>query len=214
MIKRADSGYSLVEMLATLLVLSSVFLLILSGVGTTRRVWERSDARSGSVDSVIATQNTLRMRLEQAFPQTRFDRSAPYVDFKGELDHLSFLSPASDYQGRQALRHYDLQLTSQGELVLASTSDVAAGSSSQPAVLLEDVSGLTISYFGDAPGSGAAGWQPVWQSRSRLPGLVRILVEFPPGDTRVWPELIVRPAATTDSQCVLDVGTGKCRGRA
>jgi hypothetical protein len=34
------------------------------------------------------------------------------------------------------------------------------------------------------------------------------------GDPRVWPELIVHPAATVDSLCVIDAATGDCRGRA
>jgi len=214
--RRSDAGYSLVEMLAALVVLGSIFLLIVSGIGTTHRVWERSDARLGSVETVVEAQNVLRTRLEHAYPQSRFDASAPYVDFRGEADRLDFLSPASGNGGRQALRRYDVALTSAGELVLESVSDVAAQSakSSDRAVLLRAVEGLSLLYYGSPASGGVNEWQPRWVSRSRLPGLILIRLQFPPGDSRIWPELIVHPSATVDTQCVLDTRTGKCRGRA
>jgi general secretion pathway protein J len=79
--------------------------------------------------------------------------------------------------------------------------------------LLKNVEGLTILYYGSPPGGGVDGWQPRWAARGRLPSLIWIRLQFPPGDGRIWPELIVHPSATVDTQCVLDIKIGKCRGR-
>ena len=56
-------------------------------------------------------------------------------------------------------------------------------------------------------------WHDQWQGRQALPLLMRVRVEFPPEDTRAWPDLLIKPFATVDTMCVLTVMTGKCRGR-
>jgi len=210
---RADAGYSLIEALAALIVLGTTFVLIVSGIGTSRRVWERLDTQSNGIAAIVAAQTLLRDRIEQAFPQTRFDASAPYVDFHGEAESVQFLSPAIGAEGRQALRRYDLDLSPQGELVLSSASGLLKPEVAQPnrRVLLRDVNAISIAYFGPRADK-SVGWATRWQSHAALPLLVRLQVQF--RDGHYWPDLIVHPAATVDSLCVLDVARGLCRGRA
>lgn len=212
---RGDGGYTLIELLATLLVLGSVFLLLTSGIGTSRRVWEHADARSDATDVVVSAQNLLRASLEHAFPQTRLDGSSPYVDFKGETSSLSFLAKGADRSG-SALSRYDVKVSEGGDLEMDTSSDLAAeGTPTRNQPLLHGVESVSFAYFGTPPGGkGAAGWQPRWQSRATLPNLVKVHVELPPGDRRVWPDLIVHPLPNTDTLCVLDRRTGSCRGRA
>jgi len=210
---RGDGGYSLVEVLAALILLGTTFVFLASGIGTSRRVWERLDAKSDAVSSVVAAQALVRHRIEQAFPQTRFDASTPYVDFHGEANSLEFLSPATNAQGLQALRRYALSLSPGGEVVLTSVSDtLPAGAPPQERrVLLSGVSAMVLSYWGRRPDK-TSGWMQSWTSQAVLPSLVRLDVQF--SDGRYWPALMVHPAATVDSLCVLEIGRGRCRGRA
>jgi len=53
----------------------------------------------------------------------------------------------------------------------------------------------------------------VWTLPSRLPRLVRVKIEFPDGDARFWPELLVAPRIDVDVGCVYDALTKRCRGR-
>ncbi|MFM6830399.1 MAG: hypothetical protein ACKOVA_08750, partial [Novosphingobium sp.] len=80
-------------------------------------------------------------------------------------------------------------------------------------VLLPAVDRLAISYFGPVPGSTEQRWQPEWYDRTEPPALVRIAIGFREGDRRIWPDLIVRPAATSSSTCRLDRVTGRCEAR-
>jgi general secretion pathway protein J len=212
---RNEDGYSLIELLATLLILSSVFLLLVSGVGTARGVWSRSDRSYQDVDAVVDTQHQLRVLLEHAFPQTRYDASAPYVDFVGNSDKVSFLSPADDVQDARPLQRYELAVDPGGNLILSAADDASRKSEMRPkSILLSGVEAISISYYGRASAGAGVGWQPEWRSRPNFPGLISIHVEFSPGDRRFWPDLLVHPASTQDSNCVLDVHTGGCRGRA
>lgn len=212
---RDEGGYTLIELIATLLVLGSVFLLLASGIGTSRRVWEHADARSGADDAVVSAQNLLRSNLEHTFPQTRLDGSSPYVDFAGEASSISFLAKGGD-RSSSALARYELNVSEGGDLELGASSDLAKeGTQISNDTLLHGIESISIAYFGPPPGGkGTAGWQPRWQNRATLPSLVRVHVEFPPGDRRVWPDLIVHPLPNTDTLCVLDQRTGGCRGRA
>jgi hypothetical protein len=47
-----------------------------------------------------------------------------------------------------------------------------------------------------------------------LPELVRIRVGFAPGDRRVWPDLIIRPAVTIDGTCRVNRTARQCRADA
>jgi len=213
---RRDAGYSLVELLATLAILGSMFMLLVSGIGTTHQVWARSNANAGDVAAIVAAQSLLRTRIEKAYPQTRFDASAPYVDFKGAADSVEFLSAATDAEGRQALRRFDIRVNGSGDLVLHSVSNIAGKGTavSDDQVLLPGVESASVAYYGANVTGGGQDWQSRWQSRPGLPLLVRLHLQFPPGDRRYWPDLIVKPSATVDSMCVLDPRNGRCRGRA
>jgi len=81
-------------------------------------------------------------------------------------------------------------------------------------VLLHNVQGFDIAYYGVAPPDNRPAWLCDWERQPMPPQLIRIRVQFAPQDPRVWPELLIKPFATVDSMCVLMVRVGKCRGRA
>jgi general secretion pathway protein J len=209
---RADAGFSLVELLVSVALLGLLSLLMLNGVFSGRRVWERLENRTAAVESVEAAQTTLRARLQRSFPLARYDASAPYVDFEGEADTLSFLAPPALAARPAALRRFTLGVSGTGDLVLVSASDLAldAREASAEEVLLSGVQSVDIAYWGAAPPDGGVRWRSRWVSQPTPPELVRIRVVLAPGDRRFWPELLVRPAADLASNCVLDPVTGLC----
>lgn len=209
-----DSGFSLVELLVSLAILGLLSLMLLQGVFSGRRVWERLDSRAVRLETVEDAQSALRDRLERAFPLTRYDASAPFADFQGEAKVVRFLAPPPLSARPAALRRYTLGLTTSGDLVLTSASDVAldAARASEQTVLLRNVRSVDFTYWGVAPPDNVERWRPTWRARPTTPQLVRIRLAFQPGDRRVWPELIVRPAANVGSACVVDATTGACRG--
>lgn len=210
------AGFSLVELLVSLAILGLLSLLLLNGVFSGRRVWERLETRQSALEDVEGAQAAIRTRLERTYPLTRFDASAPYVDFEGEAQTLRFLAPPALADRPAALQRYTLGLTGAGELVLAASSDLAldAGRANARHVLLRNVRAVDFAYWGAAPPDDTPRWRPAWRTQPASPELVRLRIEFQPGDRRRWPELIVRPAANVGSTCVLDPATGRCGGAA
>jgi general secretion pathway protein J len=209
-----SAGYALVEMLASLIIIGFASTLMISGLSASRRVWEHIDSANFAGETVAGAQMLLRERLERAFPATRFDKIPAYSDIEGTASSLNFLSSPRDVQAPSVLRRYVLSLASNGDLILASASDLAANPPGESLALLHGAQGFDIAYYGTVPPASAPSWQLQWHRMSFLPKLIRIRVQFPPQDPRVWPDLLIRPVATVDSQCVLVVRTGKCRGRA
>jgi general secretion pathway protein J len=211
-----EAGYTLVELLASLIIIGLASAMMLSGISTGHRVWERADLANAAGETISGSQMLLRGRIERAFPATRYDKIPTYVDFFGASNGVTFLAPPRDIRAPQALMRYTLSLAPNGDLLLTDLSDVAIDPKApgEPLVLLHNVQQLDIAYFGVVPPDKTPSWHDQWQQRPTLPLLMRVRVQFPPDDGRSWPELLIKPFATVDSMCVLTVMTGKCRGRA
>ena len=212
---RREGGYTLVEMLASLVIVGMAAAMMVGGITTGRRVWEHADTVNAAGETISGAQMLLREKIERAYPATRYDKIPTYADFFGAENTVTFLAPPRDIHAPQGLMRYTLGLASNGDLVLADLSDMAIDPKApgEPLVLLHNVQQLDIGYFGVVPPDKAPAWHDTWQGRQVLPLLMRIRVQFPADDPRGWPELLIKPFAMVDTMCVLTVMTGKCRGR-
>jgi general secretion pathway protein J len=211
---RSSAGFTLVEALASLAILALVSLMLVAGTGFARtRLTRLQAADDGEI--VETAQDLLRARLARAFPYARAYTGTPRVEFDGQPDRLTFYGPPPDADAPDALQHYALGVTTAGVLQLTRVSELAdePAASTKALPLLRGVTGLAIDYFGAAPPDNQPRWRPRWEQLDTLPRLVRLRVGFAPGDRRVWPDLIVAPAATLDSLCEIEASTGACRGR-
>ncbi|WP_277948893.1 prepilin-type N-terminal cleavage/methylation domain-containing protein [Magnetospirillum sp. 15-1] len=210
----ADSGFTLVELLVSLALLGMAGLLVVAGLGGAHRAWDRTGLRARGAEAAEGAETVLRYRMEGLSASTRRDGGALVTDFQGGPSSVTFLAPPGDGPGPGALRRYTLGLASSGALVLSSAYETARDPSShRDEVLLQGAQSLDIAYFGSAPPDNAPRWRDGWQNRPTPPELIRVRVRFPPGDRRWWPDLVVHPMADVDTECALDSGGDRCRGR-
>ena len=213
---RAETGgFALIEALASLVIVGLLSVMLIQGVVTGRRVWERLDTRGAALEAVDGAQTVVRQRIEQLYPATLYGGSEAMIDMQGGPESIAFLSSPAQAQRPAPLRRFRLDLTAGQDLVLSSTNDVAV--SGQPGmarqVLLTGVRHLDIAYFGSAAPDLSRQWRSIWTGQVMPPELIRVRIDFEPGDPRIWPDLIVRPRATIDSGCILSAATSHCRGR-
>lgn len=215
------NGFTLIEMLVALALTSVTALLLVTGLTALRTSWSRADAQAVAGEEVAAAQAVLRGRLETMLPSLRRDASAPYVDLRGDAQVLSWDGRASDAVP-QPPRRWRLRLRSDGVLTLLDADPLSTRYNvDAPAIdgwtaspLLSGVRGIDLAYFGAAPPDNAPRWRQFWIDRPTLPEMIRVRVRLASDDKRVWPDLIVAPAATVTTACVRDSQSGLCRAGA
>lgn len=205
-------------MLVSLAVLGMVAAMLLDGLRTTSLFNRRSAGQFEADESVIAAQRVLRDRIEQLRPVVDPNSAVAIVDAVGDQSSFTFQSVPLARNEPDSLSRYRIILTPAGDLTLLTANslddryDFALPGTKgwQPMTLLRNVQSFQINYFGARQTSAGTSWQINWFQRPQPPALVRIRVAFRPNDRRIWPDLIVRPRATDNTACRIDVLTGRC----
>jgi general secretion pathway protein J len=217
-----EAGFTLVELLVSLVLLTMTALLLLATMTTGHGLERRSAAAMTDAESVAAAHMILRERIETIVPDVSIVPGGSVVDVIGDDKSLSFTAPPAAALQPAPPQRFRLMRTRAGEMTLFSLDPLStradpdapsvAGWARMP--LLGNVVGLEIAYFGAAPPDNQRRWRSGWHDRPTLPELVRIRVGFAPGDRRIWPDLIIRPAATIDGTCQADRTARQCRADA
>jgi len=209
------AGFTLLELLVSLTLLSLVGLIMLGGLRLGGRVWERGAVAGDAVESVAAPQNLLRRQLANIYPLWQVSSPTQgQVAFEGTRNSLTFVAPIPAQLGPAPNQRFRLEITSAGELELGWHGlDDSGGTDSVRSTLLAKVAGLELAYFGPDQSGRNPQWWDSWSGRRQPPELIRIRVRFPLGDRRLWPELVVHPEIMVDVACVYDPIYRGCRGR-
>ena len=205
MTRRCSHGFTLVELLVGLSLLSLLTLLLFGGFRFGLRAWEVGSARLEGTDAVAAAQSLLRREFSEAQPVlVGTPTETTPVLFSGAADRLTFVAPLPAHRGTGGFHIFELALrpagatTSTNDLLLRwhpyRADDTAPDfDPKDESVVLSDVDAINLSYFGSPTQGAPAHWLELWDGRLGLPKLVRLQVVFPPGDDRRWPDLIVAP---------------------
>lgn len=184
-----DGGFTLIELLVALTLFSLLMTAVFGGLSFGARIWQRGGERLENVSQVQAVHRFLHQRLEDALPlDDRRDRPL----FKGERTGIRLASTMPESLG-DGVFLLDLGLRARDggapirDLILRwRPLEPSLSSEGGERVILEDVSELTIGYFGESRRAAARGWHGRWQNEPSLPELVRIDLQFPRGDPRRW----------------------------
>lgn len=206
----AARGYSLVELLVALAVLALLMTTIYDGFRYANGIQSRTIALSQNHHDVAHAQDFLRDLIASTTGGVR--------PLSGETDALRFIAPLRRHGLPDGLYEVTLRLQESptgGRLVIdwkkltvakSEAGGRAAGAGT--VTVVDDVSDLSIAYFGD--GANAI-WLSRWSSKESSPRLVRIALSLSGGYP--WPDLLVSPRATRDANCVFDPVSRNCRQR-
>lgn len=183
-------GFTLLEMLASLGLLSVLMLLIGSSLLSTRRSIQSASAYSERLDEFAAAQLFLRQALESRIPV----RLEGTTVFEGGAEHMRFVAPLPMGLGGQLkINEIDTQ-TVQGAVALqvafySRDSGAPWGGLQILALRLESV---RFSYFGRDERLNPTGWLQTWPWPDRWPEAIR--VEAAAQGPVQWPTFTVRLA--------------------
>jgi general secretion pathway protein J len=181
-----EAGFTLVEMLVSLMLLTLIMSFIPGTLRIGQRVWETDD-RFERRAGLAAFRRYVEQRLAEAIPIQQREESGLRMEFTGEPDHLAFVAPAAAGPAGGGVYRFDLRRDggpgAVQPLVLSQSVYRAAPRPSADASTMSmahrstfRVADLSFRYFGVAQADEAPRWLPQWPRRDSLPDLVEISV--------------------------------------
>ncbi|MGH6893625.1 MAG: PulJ/GspJ family protein [Dongiaceae bacterium] len=197
----AEQGFTLVELLVGLILMALISVILFGGLRFGMRAWEAGSDHIDDATRIELVQNLLRRQVSQARLPPQAADTGPVAAFVGGADSLMFIAPLPAHRGRGGSYLFRLtQRESDRRSVLTLAwhlyrpellaEDLAAPE--DETALLEDIAGIGLAYYGAADPERPPQWSDAWDGAGGRPQLVRLRVEFPPGDARRWPDLIIR----------------------
>lgn len=195
---RHTGGFTLLEVLAALVLLAFLLLGVYSGIHTATHAVHVGEARIAQFDQVRAAQDFMRRELAQALAQPiDHDSQGRPLFFSGDAHRMRFVAPLPGYLGRLGPQLQQLALVSDGhggQRLEASFAILPPdGSAPRPLgdtqVLLDGIRSGGFQYRGVDRNDKPEAWRDDWPDGHRMPLLVALKLKL--DDGRDWPTLEV-----------------------
>lgn len=212
--RTCEAGFTLLELLIGLSLLSLLTLALYGSIHTGTRIWEATEEGAANADTVRAAQQQVSDTISAAYPKYETpDPTHSEIAFQGTPVSVRVLAADPDIRGEMAETTIASRETALGgELVLSRKPELSASAQNRSQVLLSGLAAVQFSYYGRENPDDPPAWHDQWQGKARPPELVRIRAGFL--NRRVaWPDLIVRPRIEADVGCTFDALTKFCQGR-
>lgn len=217
-----DAGFTLMEMLVSLVLLSLTAGLLTASLRTGRTALNAVD-RINATLPVAATQTYLRQAFAQAqvLPRSTATK-ATEQNFNGTAQAVAFNTSHAPQGQFEGLYRVEIGLVPRNQrgtfdLNLAQVlwRPPITDSNPPPLVrratqLLGNVASVGFAYYGDLDDNAGASWHDGWSHPIKLPTMVALDVVFGPGDPRRWDRLIL-PVYAAESAAVVCPPRGRCR---
>ena len=203
----ATQGFTLIEVLVCLSLMSLIATALIASLDVGGHTWQRVTRGVATIEDTTRAQDFLRQHLSALYP----GNTGGFLLSSGDSLEFSGFAPGATDAG---MMRYQLALSAHepGVLEIRFRPERSTdGWSHEP--LLAGVAALSVRFFEklpDAPGR----WLDQWSDASRPPPLIRLDVNFNPGDPRHWPPLFIAPRIDTNATCVFDTVSRSCRSGA
>ncbi|KGI78563.1 prepilin-type N-terminal cleavage/methylation domain-containing protein [Oleiagrimonas soli] len=208
---RHARGFTLLEVLAAMVLLSLLLLAVWSGIHSATLSVRSGQRFVERTDAVRSTQDFLRRELAQAVRQPwAADPDGGAIVFTGSPDKLQFVAPLPGYLGKLGpqLQTVELVPEKQGDgyrLQVSFSLLPPDGGKPQPLgkpqVLLTGIQSGQFDFRGFDKLRKPTDWLQRWEDTDRTPALVRLDLKL---DKGVWPQLVA--PIRVDASAV--IGTG------
>lgn len=214
--KKTKRGFTLIELLVALCVLGLLTTLAGGLLHSGVRVWEKTTRSAEGANEIEVAQSFLSRILCQASPEVIKNNNNGFVAFEGKINSLGFRAPLPNSLGEGApseIRIYIEDDKKYKKNLMVAWRRANYASHWKQEILLPDISEASWNYFEKSEGNGLQNWRPDWTEKRNVPPLIALDVEFPRGDVRVWPRLVVATMIAADSECLYDPGIRGCQRR-
>lgn len=200
-VKSKTAGFTLVELLLAITLMSILLGLTYSGLRAASRSTQRGEIILAAAGEMRAAHQFVRRQLNQMMPLTfavADDANGTRIVFAGNEQAIQFVSPMPGYLGSGGPQVQLLELADnenggvlQISHALLQTYMEGDSFDREPVVLLENIHSAGFEFMGRDEQGGMTGWMPSWEQVGVLPVAVRLNVEFSDEEVQMyWPHLV------------------------
>ncbi len=186
---RRARGFTLLEVLIALGLISLIMVVLFSSLRTASRAWDAVDRAVYRLDEARRAQRFLNDRLSRALMLRLKTGHGNPVAFDGDEEHLRFVTPLFEFLEFGGIYAVDLHYKPEGKALMLRFTPFDPTrpleqqlEEAQEDTMLEQVESLRFAYL-DKRGD----WQARWR-HPRPPTRVRIRIE---AAGQIWPDLLV-----------------------
>ena len=215
---RDVAGFTLIELVVALAVTAMLSTLVFQSLDLGRRALTKASGTNSRIEETLSLHRALRSKLQQIIPlQSKSISSNSQRACGGDQKSISFVAPAP---GAEASAAYQIDIgDSSGRTALTigwcvgvsiNGSCTTPGAASQE-VVLDRFDRAQFDYFVTNREGQKGRWQDSWTDCAHPPSLIRLRIAFAEGDSRNWPDLVVRPRLAAGADCKFDPVSIACR---
>lgn len=192
-------GFTLIEVLIAMTLLSVMVTLLFSSLRTAAQSWNAGENKVAEVNTKAVVYQFFKRHLTTIRPLPMLNNEQNVVQdarqvFQGFTQSLRFAAALPAASARKGLQIFTIvpDPTNTSSLLVSlvpyrQTEADQDWNAERPEVLLENIAQLRFSYFGQVEDMGATQWRDEW-TFDRLPSLIKVSIKL--ADGSYWPEMV------------------------
>ncbi|MDD2759970.1 MAG: prepilin-type N-terminal cleavage/methylation domain-containing protein, partial [Methylomonas sp.] len=197
------NGFTLIEVLIAMTLLSVMVVLLFSSLRIAAESWNAGESKVAAVNKKAVVYQFFKRHLSAIRPLPMLDEHQDFSAgnqqaFQGYPQSMRFAAALPAASARKGLQLFSIALDSANPKALMvgltpyrlSDEDMQA-EPDRPEMLLDHVDDLRISYFGKTEDVSELAWREEWTTADRLPSLIKVSIRLEDGS--YWPDMVFAP---------------------